>query len=112
MRETYSTSPPAAQAADPIERARWLFFHAIVTDAQGKHATRDAAKRELLWIAADVGPDFPGRLVERAAAWVCERLELPAERYHEAESAIISDVKRLFRPAEFFLAVSEPWGEA
>src|SRR5215472_16787889 len=110
MTTNFATNAPGAQGrtADPLDRARWLLFEIIVTDAQGAHLARDARKRELLVIGSQVGPDFGPLLVDRAGVWLAKRLKLPQERYHEAVTAIRRDFKRLIDPLAYHLAISGP----
>jgi hypothetical protein len=102
---------PAPDQDDPIVRAADLYWIILHRHAHGEIAARDAAKAELIAIATEVGPEFWDRLVDRESARFAKLLELPPDRYHEAERAIVHDLKKHFG-REIFLAVFEPEGHA
>jgi hypothetical protein len=69
-------------------------FRAIVADARCEPAALAEARRELLAIAADIGPTFQHRLIARAAERLCT--DLPKALPEDAARAVRTDCMRLF----------------
>jgi hypothetical protein len=84
--------PEKEQAA--VDRAVCVLFGAIVAHAKCESAALAQARREFLAIAADVGPTFQPRLIERAVARLVR--DLPKALPQDAARAVRNDCIRLF----------------
>jgi hypothetical protein len=107
--KTFAGKTPSSEQVD---RAVSALFAAIVADAKCESVALAEARREFLAFAADIGPTFQHRLIERAVERLVE--EMPKAVPEAAEQAVRNDCIRLFGADLCWcdLAAVEPWGSA